>query len=1174
MAENYVVNYDINVRSQQALDSIRKFQEATNKLDQCGQKLKAFQRKIESVHAKFSQMAKKAPVIDVATSKANQKLDRTIAKLERIHSLAKKTAALNISTVAPGKTTSGKTTGKSGGGQTTTVVGGGNNKPQPSGKPAANRRIVPRNISYRNLGPTMLDSGGIGAFNMVKGMGIAYGISGLGSLMGSVVRDATEYDNMMQSAKNILQTHDKQPGFDRRFQEMAQTVRNVGVETKFTAPQVADAAKFLAMAGYNIDGINKSIRPISDIALVGDTDLGETADVVTNIMTGYSIKPDKIRRAADVMTMTFTKSNTTLLEIAEAYKYSASLLSAGGISFEEATAAFGILGDAGVKGSQAGTTMRTITANLVNPTKKQQKQWDKLGIERLDNQGKLRPLTDIFGDLNKADLQVSDFYKMFHKTAAQGAVSLANNVDKWNEIVYQNFLSDGLVGKLAEEKKNTIQGLWYQLTSMFTEDGMQAFEELQQPIKDMLNQTIGWLKTPEAVQTIKQLSKDFFELIKMLKDFALFCVKAYNSMSWFIKPWIKFQVVMWPVLSFFRAFKALGNMGMYIFSLGAGVTRLAGSFAGLLRITKAIMKAGILNTLRNVFTAGWGGVAGTFAAARANTTAAVAQLAGVAAPATAAAGNAATGAVAGATATGGKFLAALPWLGAAAAVGVLAYGIYSAYSHLNDLSKAYDSWYEKVYSTKGYLSEGLSPTERYLKLVHDKQLSANEKVEEYIRLRRIQIGLESEAASAMEGKKINEVYKDEIKSITDHPWYSFLAGTAKLETIWEKSQEALNHLPANLKNQYELKTYSYNGQRSAHLLKNGLTYKSDDLTRDVIATNIGWGSPQSKEIIEEFSTAFKQSPLEEWGEVRKRLELRLSEYKSKVNPEYGNLPLDKMGELNSTEILSIPLAYEAFANRILQAFDFSGDNENAKALVSLQNLLKTPNEWTYEDQVRALANNGIGVFKNLDENIVSNFTEWTRVNGFDPETGKFVQYGSKTADYWAQQAHQVITGDIINFLSAFNEEFRKKFTILSSPFFQEAYSQSGQIADKEPQEGQRQYINGILSEYRFSGPTGKSEWVPITGGGTGTEGGTGAGGAGGTGGGTGTTGADQSKYKSHYNSGSAAPKQIIVKIENLMNVKSIDLTNSDNSAAIDNIKGQLTQALIDVVHDFDDTFHG
>ena len=76
------------------------------------------------------------------------------------------------------------------------------------------------------------------------------------------------------------------------------------------------------------------------------------------------------------------------------------------------------------------------------------------------------------------------------------------------------------------------------------------------------------------------------------------------------------------------------------------------------------------------------------------------------------------------------------------------------------------------------------------------------------------------------------------------------------------------------------------------------------------------------------------------------------------------------------------------------------------------------------------------------------------------------------------------------------------------------------------------------------------------------------------GGSGGHTGANQSNYKSHYNNNTAAPKQVIVKIENLMNVKSIDLTNADNVAVVENVKQQLTQALIDVVHDFDETYHG
>lgn len=71
-----------------------------------------------------------------------------------------------------------------------------------------------------------------------------------------------------------------------------------------------------------------------------------------------------------------------------------------------------------------------------------------------------------------------------------------------------------------------------------------------------------------------------------------------------------------------------------------------------------------------------------------------------------------------------------------------------------------------------------------------------------------------------------------------------------------------------------------------------------------------------------------------------------------------------------------------------------------------------------------------------------------------------------------------------------------------------------------------------------------------------------------------TKGASQADYKQHYNNQTAAPKQVIVKIENLMNVKSIDLSKKDNREVIDNVKQQLTQALVDVVHDFDETWHG
>lgn len=428
----------------------------------------------------------------------------------------------------------------------------------------------PKNLSYKLLGPTPLPNNGGMAVDMLKGMGIAYGIAGLGSMFSNIVVQSAEYDNTMKTVENILKSHDQQGNFGERFAGMTNTIRNVGMETKYTITEVADAAKFLAMAGLKVDAINQAIRPIADIALVGDTDLGETADLVTNIMTAYNIHPSQMRRTADIMTNTFTMSNTTLTEIAEAYKYSAALLSAGGVDFKESAAAIGVLGDAGIKGSQAGTTMRTLLANILNPTKKQKAAWDEVGI---DTKGK--SLVQIFQQLHDNNVSVDQFYRLFHKTAAQGAVALADHVSKWNDIIIENFLSDGMSSRLADEKKNTLQGLWAQLTSVFTDDGVKAFSGIQGTIREFLKSTIAFLKTQRAQEIFQEMFQTFMEFGKAIWDITKKFFGFWETFKPFIITWAKFQLMIWPVVKAMTAFKTVILSLQAIKGIVAGITSLS-----------------------------------------------------------------------------------------------------------------------------------------------------------------------------------------------------------------------------------------------------------------------------------------------------------------------------------------------------------------------------------------------------------------------------------------------------------------------------------------------------------------------------------------------------------------------------------------------------------------------
>lgn len=1212
MAENYVVNYDINVRSQAAIQALTNFQQATNKLSQAGKQLTAFQKKIEAVTNKLNQMSRKAPVLDIATSKVNKKLDATIAKLEKIHRLAKKTAALNVTTgAAPAGSTSG----------------GSSRASSPKRTPSVTRVSRPKTSlnSYQALGHTMIDTGGVGALDFVKGMGIAYGITGLGSLIGSTIKEATEYDNLMATARNILRTHDRDPqSFAQRFAQMERIVRDVGVKTKFTAPQVADASKFLAMAGFDVEAINKSIAPIADIALVGDTDLGETADVVTNIMTGYGIDPSQVRRAADIMTMTFTKSNTTLLEIAEAYKYSASLLSAGGVSFEEATAAMGILGDAGIKGSQAGTTLRTIMANIVNPTKKQLTNWERIGVSRTDESGRVRPLTEIFQDLKNADLYVNDFYKLFHKTAAQGAVSLAMNVDKWNEIVEKNFLSDGLVGELAEEKKNTIQGLWYQLTSAFTETGMQVFEEMNSPIRELITSTTAWLKTDEAKSVLREMGALTLDIIKFLKEFLFTIINVYNRFSGFVKLWLELQVYLSAALVPLRIFKSLFDFGNWIFKSIRYIGLLTSSFGSL---TKNILTA---NAAQQKFKSG--AILEMIAATRGYSPEVVARfnkmypgrfsasnfLAG--AKGVGAIGGMIGGAYLGSTigeqggvastigtivgslagAWGGSALMGLlpkllpllsnpvGWVtGLVVAFGAAGYALYKYHESIDDATAANNRFLESTSNLNGInYSEHATMADKYLSIVYNKQLDVNEAIGAHVELMKEQLGLMQQA----EKEANQDPFSKTHKTIFDNANKAF--------GVWATDNEARNAALSTIYNPdgtpdwamavTPRQNISSSGSFTSYWF-NGIDFGRDNLrTYQAIAAarllyGLGRDTSEGTELaktINDFRSRFlKSASVSDFGAVMSQLNAFTREKAANVIPGSAGWTMAAIGDNSFADNQRGYHYVSAFNKTLHQQFAWNNPQTAAANLMAtwMKMLQSHDANKTISDELAKtfLLQSGIDIF-NADR--YGEFASDKFLENFGFKNGQWgsitVKMNGQDVQLTAEQARQTFLSfhqKIIDTVNQLHPSIRPYFeSYINNPVW--SYGDSNKPQTKE---GSTVTLDGVKYTFR------NGQWVPDNGvmlpmsdadmqkrliaqNGTDTT--------------TTTTttnpGGKSSDYKSHYNNNSAAPKQVIVKIENLMNVESVDLSNPDNAAVIADLKGQLTQALVDVVHDFDETYHG
>lgn len=1254
MAQNFEVNYDIRVFSENAVKAINDFSAATKQLTDAMAPFRKLNTSVSNLNEKLVKLNSKTFSVKIETGKAEHNIDRLLGKLRQMETIAKRTG-LNVGSVAAASGVGGTAKGSSASSKSSSSssrssksassrASGGKAIPISNSKIARN---LPNNLGYKLLGPTQLDVGGIMAIDMLKGMGIAYGIAGLGNLISSSVKDFAEYNNIMQTAKNILGSHDKRSDFADRFAAMEKQVRNVGVETKFTAPQVADAAKFLSMAGFDVDAINKSIKPIADIALVGDTDLGETADVVTNIMTGYNISPDKVRNAADIMTMTFTKSNTTLMEIAEAYKYSASLLSAGNMPFEEATAAMGILGNAGIKGSQAGTTMRTIMANIVNPTKKQLAAWNRIGVSRTDKNGNMRDVVDIFEDLNKKDLSLSDYYQIFHKTAAQGAVSLADNVETWNDIIKANFMSEGLAKELADEKKNTIQGLWAQLTSMFTEDGIEAFEEIQQPIKNFLIKITDWLKTDDAKNFIKQTAKDLMDFAHMIYDVTKKMLGFYESFRPLIKTFVEFQLKMWPMLTTMRLFRA-GLLGF------ASIVKLSGTISTLtgkiFALGSAMRSVGVGAWMKNFASSGFGlrtywqdaftkgtlsnrqvtpEVLARYHRIYGNTKSQVgAGAAGAGLGAVlggaidgwggyeigkAVSGGSDTGGMIGGAVGGLAGFAALAaggpvgWgIAGALALGGIAAAFYNANAASEEARKSLEA-YTNSLSNNGLLSEDhFSMTERYLNLVYNKELDIKNVIEERINLRNQELGLTS-------GKNTDSA--DWSGKVFDSMLNKF-DGVDKFYRSSDMARSAIETV-----NRVANTVFKANGGKFDH--PNGKVFYNDP------DDNIYW--------VDARGNTNKIVNPGGWNDVNDVVAAMSSLYLEGLNGSKGASVIQSMENRmraammtgNYRDFIDIKNSWQKNYGTLRYTTNtrpdlFSYGINDVKAWTPEDKVASYPYQQGLYDRMNALYGANSQRWKDIDtywnasknnkltEDIVVKY-----ISAVDSSLGALlVNYTSKSFDDWIKglgyingtfqsktQAEYAKTGleDLLKVINALGTPAQDATTNLFKLAVQLNGIANGFLWNAENGHGSFDYPIGGLkvgdtktvdgTTYKYDGkmwnPMNSMIMRPVDNntmqGMVNRQKKVGSAATGGRNGrvssitpGThnGKVGASQADYKQHYNNKTAAPKQVIVKIENLMNVKSIDLSKKDNQEVIDNVKAQLTQALVDVVHDFDDTWNG
>ena len=283
--------------------------------------------------------------------------------------------------------------------------------------------------------------------------------------------------------------------------------REMGRSTQFTASQAASAQEYLGMAGYKTNEIIAAMPGNLALAAAGQLDLARTADISSNILSGFGLNAKEANRVADVMAETATSSNTNIEQMGDAMKYAAPIAQSLGVTLEQTAAMVGLMGNAGIQGSMAGTALRSAFTRLSKPPKEAAAALAKLKIRLVDAHGNMRPMPKIMKEIAAATKNMGSAQKnamisaIFGQEALSGMLKVLEGAANGS---LDNFITklngcDGAAERMAKKMNEGARGALVRLGS--------AAESLAIDVGDVLLPTIA--EWADKLGTITSKVSDF-----------------------------------------------------------------------------------------------------------------------------------------------------------------------------------------------------------------------------------------------------------------------------------------------------------------------------------------------------------------------------------------------------------------------------------------------------------------------------------------------------------------------------------------------------------------------------------------------------------------------------------------------------------------------------------------
>lgn len=278
------------------------------------------------------------------------------------------------------------------------------------------------------------------------------------------------------------------------FEKLRQQAIDLGADTTFSASEAAQGMENLAAAGFTTQEIMNAMPGLLNLAAASGEDLATSSDIAASALRGFGLNASEAGHVADVLAENANRTNSSVRETGEALKYIAPVARASGISLEETAAAIGIMANAGIQGSQAGTTLRGALARLSKPTDVMATAMEQLGVSFYDSNGKMKSLADQVDMLKGAMNGMTDEQKNYYLATLYGQEALSGMMVLINEggdslrglaTDYENCA--GSAENAAKIMQDNFQGAVEQLKGSLESFGIQIFSKVSAPLSDMAN---------------------------------------------------------------------------------------------------------------------------------------------------------------------------------------------------------------------------------------------------------------------------------------------------------------------------------------------------------------------------------------------------------------------------------------------------------------------------------------------------------------------------------------------------------------------------------------------------------------------------------------------------------------------------------------------------------------